>query len=244
MMPGSLSRLIARSLGLADVIQPVLPSRFEPPDRVPAPGASFEPDGEREPTEWHSPGVHANVATFAPTARGDPNDSEDRARAPAPASRRPIESARSRRPPGSRVSDGRGPLEAGSAARSPNHGERSATPGAVPPMPVFPGVRLAPDQPAATLAEADRGTRHIIPAEIHARRADAGDSRPPVGRAEARQRVSGETAPEGRTVTVHIGRIEVRAVVAPAREQEQRHREDPPRLTLSAYLAQREKGSR
>ena len=46
-------------------------------------------------------------------------------------------------------------------------------------------------------------------------------------------------------VTVHIGRIEVRAVLAPAAESgRKRPTENRQRLTLSDYLKQREKGAR
>ena len=96
-------------------------------------------------------------------------------------------------------------------------------------------------KPAGRQDGDDQAGRGIIPADIRVRQSETATPEPGIGAGNFKQPPESLQSPP---VTVHIGRIEVRAVVAPGSEPERKRPADsPPRLTLAEYLQRREKGS-
>jgi hypothetical protein len=256
----TLSRLIARNFGLADVIQPVLPSRFEPISRIPFLNSTgLEPEEERRSAEPLLSGIRPatpKVHVSEPVTQTDLNDVVRPVPAPSHVSSRSTEPPFGSRPSaGSIKSVGRQPPDEKSAAGQPNPTMKFVTPAPVSrdrntsrrPL-VYSSLLPEPperDEPAGRLARRGQVTRHIIPVKTRARQPEPAAQNPEATRGSGRREASEQEASRYQTVTVHIGRIEVRAVVAPAREPE---RNPPPdnrqRLTLADYLQQREKGAR
>ncbi len=267
----SLSQLIARSFGLTDVIQPVLPSRFEPIGRIPFPGAAdFESNESPVIGETASPGIRpavAEVQATIPTAHPEFHPPRtlgaeivtgraavtDRDTAmPAHASRRPAEAHR-----GSVLSPGGltgvpPPDEA--SDDEPRYSDHSPAPIPADAGAAFAREKVAPRfgsrGPLARPPEKERNSREISPAEIRIREPETAE--PSTRTKPQAQRVLRSAAgpteqqvSQEQKVTVHIGRIEVRAVLAQASEPGRKHPVDNrQRLTLSDYLKQREKGAK
>ena len=252
----SLSRLIARSFGQSDVIQPVLPSRFEPSSSVPSFNSmGFGADQERqrsavplgsavnpEAPKVHplEPGAHKDVDAsrhFAPAPRSLPSPSVE----PPFGSRSPMpRNISTPRPPGDEDST------AGAGVLSSN---LKST------LPPGPTLALPPDQLNQLLGQHEQAgqpnengpaRRSIIPSEVYARRPEPDTPKQEItGGDNLRPESSGGEVSQSQSVTVHIGRIEVRAIVAPGSETEKKRPADNrQRLTLADYLQQREKGAR
>ncbi len=245
----SLSRLITRSLGLSDVIQPVLPSRFEPNSSVPSfRSMSFGADEKRQrPVEPLSSAFHPaapKVHSFEQIRQKDVNASGSSASAPLPVSSPLIESPLRSRPPARSLSADGSPGDEDSAGRhSRNEGSAAGPSFAIPPvrLPESPGRHKQTGRPS----ENERASRYITPAEVHARQPGPAAPEPEMTEGDVNQESFGQEVVPHPTVTVHIGRIEVRAIAASGSEPERKHPADNrQRLTLADYLQQREKGTR
>ncbi len=261
----SLSRLIARSCGLADVLQPVLPSRFEPVGRPPLPRLdSFGMEQTESvgkpadavspadnptrslPPQATAPHVGTNLASGretredvkAPTqSRATTAYPPFRATQPAPGSHSSLD-----------VSAGPRARDKGRAGQPP-HPAGSPEPAPVDTAVVF--VPVGPPSPHETRERAgkplgrERKGAAVIPAEIRVSKPQPTGPKAEPGGDDPRRESSLREGSQERQVTVHIGRIEVRAVMASANEPERKRPVDNrQRLTLSDYLRQREKGTK
>jgi hypothetical protein len=251
-----LSRLISRSFGLTDVIQPVLPSHYEPDKGVPSfNSVSFDAEEKRRRSAVPRASAANPAAPAASSsvliAKKEENVSIRSVSAPSHISRDLTEPTLSLRPPPVRKAAIGGAQKDEDSAGRPSHDEdstatpiilRTSGPTAVPsrPAPVSPYFpeRL---KPAGRQDGDDQAGRGIIPADIRVRQSETATPEPGIGAGNFRQPPESVQSPP---VTVHIGRIEVRAVVAPGSEPERKRPADsPPRLTLAEYLQRREKGS-
>ncbi len=255
----SLSPLIARSFGLADVIQPVLPSRFEPIGRVPLPGmADFGLEEAAEPAEAAPGGIRPAVKAIQAAVPAEQvrvetiqaagaETLEDLAAArrhavrPAYVSPRPTEAQR-----GSVLSPiARAQRQDEAPAEKARYPHRSSVPAPANDTVGFSRQELARPaesrEPARRRPERERVNRDISPTEIRIREPEPDKPKTEPRRDEPGRGSFGQQGSQEQKVTVHIGRIEVRAVLAPASEPERKHPVDNrQRLTLSDYLKQRE----
>ncbi|MBN1569771.1 MAG: hypothetical protein JXA73_18140 [Acidobacteria bacterium] len=255
----SLSRLIARSFGLSDVIQPLLPSRFEPNADVPSFNSmSFGAD-EKQPRPGVPPALNVNPEfrknlQSASITRKVESISGRQAPLPPYISSDLTEPTLSLRPPPIRKVSARGQRDdedseslrlSNGASTSEPIAQKRSTETTVPSksVPGFPQVlerRKSTDRQEAM----DQAGRNIMPAEIRLRQPEQGGLRAGTGGGNMNQPSIEQQALQSPSVTVHIGRIEVRAVIMPGNEPEKKRQADyPPQLTLAEYLKRREKGA-
>jgi hypothetical protein len=214
------TRLAGRILGVAEVVRPTMTPLFAP-----------EPPSAAAP--WHGPQDVTSEVEHQPDAAVDPETRLPVAPPlrPDPERRWPDHDVHLRRP-GERTPD---PHPSVTYVRSPG-GLRD-------------GGRVAPVLPPARVLSP--GVDPLTPAG-RPQQVDADDSRPPVAveprRAGATERAQ-QTGPDASrsaetTIRVTIGRVEVRAVIAPQPVPRPRVAPRPPTLSLDDYLRQRSSGRR
>jgi hypothetical protein len=245
-MSDYLSRLVARTLSMAPVLQPRVPARFEPLNAV----DTFQPlDVRASATPTAS--ATATSAPAAPPAARDRElelfETDDSLPAAAQAAALPVPSAQERRQEVHSEQNGPPPPEPRRAIEpltAPPHAIVSERPPAAPARRRQP-VHHFPTRPAAiaiAAAEALRDSRADSPTQG----ARADDSPYPPAAAPAPMSdgpaMTSQSAP---TIKVHIGRIEVRAVMAAPPPAARPPAAKPvPSLALKDYLKHRREGRR
>jgi hypothetical protein len=253
-MSNFLDNLASRSLGLAPVVQPRLASRFEPPPGT-ARFPSFEPAEDA--------GLERSVEGEAQHARPEARQPETRV----------VEDRRAvpiRPPAAPREERAERESRAAAPPRQQSHPPRPAMAAHVPVRPVETRAQNAqtdvaaapPHAPRSSFAEGaqpreavrgeasssvdaaalDNRIRRLMANNFNVREGNEAAGGTPVAHLPARQ---DEPPEKTQTIRVTIGRIDVRAVTAPAPQEPRRAPARPaPQLSLADYLKQRGGGRR
>ncbi len=258
-MSNFLDNLASRSLRLVPVVQPRLASRFEPPPNAPrfpsaapAEGAEGERSVEGEapnarpearPTETRAVEDSRAVPIPPPDAPREEHAGLEGRAAPAPPQGPPQRPAAAAQVPVR-------PIE--TRAQSAQTNATAAPPHAGPPASSFAeGARTREAERSVALrsedeAALDNRVRRLMAGRLRDSAGEETASGAPAAQSPARlDRASQEPPEKTQTIRVTIGRIEVRAVTAPAPHEPRRAPERPaPQLSLADYLKQRGGGRR
>ena len=221
-MSDLVSRLAARSVGQPTSARPRVASRFEP-------GGGPVPS---EPVDGPAPGLPTSIT--GPTEGDTDRSSTSLRRTDSGRARRDALTTSTHRT----ASPAREPARSATApSRDP---DGTATPAPTRPVEVARPV-AEPGPPLPSDERADRPAVPVIarphPTPVTAERTD----RPPTTSASSRRGVGGEPQgnESGETISIHIGRLDVRAnlEVAPTPAQTGAKNEQPEGLSLEDYLA-------
>ncbi|HEY0376655.1 MAG TPA: hypothetical protein VGC87_06840 [Pyrinomonadaceae bacterium] len=254
-MSNFLDNLASRSLGLAPVARPRLASRFEPPPNAPRLPASAPAEGD-----GNERGVEGGARNARPEARQPETRAAEYRRAvpiPPPDAPRAERTERGSQaappkqspPPGPAVAQVPvRPVETRAQSAQPDAAS-DAPPAAPPTSSLTEGARAGEDaRRTASKSEdddaaLDNRVRRLMANSLHVGQGnEAAGGAPPVAQSPARR---DETPEKTQTIRVTIGRIDVRAVTAPAPQEQRRAPARPaPQLSLADYLKQRGGGRR
>ncbi|HJU53978.1 MAG TPA: hypothetical protein VJ715_05380 [Pyrinomonadaceae bacterium] len=257
-MSNFLDNLASRSLKLVPVVQPRLASRFEPPThagRFPSFTSAEAGEAERNvevealnawpearPTETRIIESRRTVPISSPDAPREERPVREGQAAPQPQQSPPPRPAVARVPV----------LPIETRAQNAQTNTFAASPHAGPPEASFTERPQAQEAVANGAAKSvdeaalENRIRRLMAGRLNIREGEAATRGAPVAQPPAQQERGAEASPEKtQTIRVTIGRIDVRAVTAPAPQEPRRANARPaPQLSLADYLKQRGGGRR
>jgi hypothetical protein len=261
MMPKIFSRLIERSLGWAEVAQPVLPSRFTPvaerrsEERIVA-AADEAPAIEAGPSDFARQDVFPSAQTAAvPPSLDFPGEREPATIAEPAIREITVQEKREHRARVEETDIDRSADQNGSGSEVERKESPSGKPMAPSRMVLVEKRDDSPRAPAA-LRRTERNEPLIPreqekePAPFRAAAIRARTASPALLKKQTGDKIvdrprsipAGESVAGPPVIKVHIGRIEVRAVTPPALSPKKEAGPERPRLTLEDYLSRRERG--